>query len=226
MRNSFALAPLCALAIAIAADQPAYAESKCSGTKIKAAGKKTLAKLSYLAKSVTTGIPPDAECLSKAEEKVSQAYDRAESKSYSDPGCLTTDDTDEIEAMVDDAVVADLDHRTGRAEERDVCRGADRGGLQRPQRPREQDALRFRWLGRLPSRLGAAGKPHGRSRPNRIFGYNNPAGTSVAVGMRAEGSSYVLAQNNVWVSFPKAFVGAGSTIATTTSCSPIGCGVP
>jgi hypothetical protein len=80
--------------------------SKCSGGKIKTAGKKAGGKLNCLAKGLSKGLATDGTCLSKAEAKFSTAYAKAEAKVPND--CLTTGDAGAIEAKVD-ALVQDLD---------------------------------------------------------------------------------------------------------------------
>ena len=91
---------------ALAAARGTFAASKCSGDKIKAAGKKAASKLTCHAKAVTKGLMVDSTCIAKAEVKFSSTYAKAEAKSYLDDGCLTTGDAATIETQVDDCVNA------------------------------------------------------------------------------------------------------------------------
>jgi hypothetical protein len=98
-----ALAATAALSFVLGAGFEANAQSKCTAAKAKATGKKAAAKLVCASKSIAKGTSLDAECLAKAEEKFSNAFGKAEAKTYTLPdiGCITTDDVVEIEAMVD-----------------------------------------------------------------------------------------------------------------------------
>src|SRR6185369_11518200 len=64
----------------------ALAQSKCSGEKIKAAGKKAGAKLTCLSKGLAKGEATDSTCLAKAEVKFSSTVTKAEAKPYLDAG--------------------------------------------------------------------------------------------------------------------------------------------
>src|SRR6185295_4156838 len=86
----------------------ARAQSKCSGDKIKAAGKKAGAKLTCLSKGIARGQSTDSACLAKAEVKFGAAVAKSENKSYADAGCLTTGDEPGIESDVD-SLVSDID---------------------------------------------------------------------------------------------------------------------
>src|SRR5258705_10848601 len=87
--------------------------SKCSGNKAKASGKKALAKLTCLSKAVAKGITPvDSTCLAKAEVKFSVAFAKAEAKTYTDAGCLTTGDASPIEGKID-TLTSDVDALVG-----------------------------------------------------------------------------------------------------------------
>ena len=83
----------------------AFAASKCSGDKIKAAGKKAASKLTCHSKAVTKGLlSVDSTCIAKAEVKFSSTFAKAEAKTYSDDGCLTTGDATPVEVKVDQFV--------------------------------------------------------------------------------------------------------------------------
>ena len=77
--------------------------AKCAAAKIKAATKKAAAKGACYAKAVAAGSSVDGGCLSKAEEKFTAAFMKAESHG----GCATTGDSGTIEAKVN-AFVADV----------------------------------------------------------------------------------------------------------------------
>jgi hypothetical protein len=77
--------------------------SKCAATKIKRAGDKGGAKLKCHTKAVAKDEPLDAECLTKAEAKLAEAFAKAEAKG----GCPTVGDAAVIEAVVD-AFVGDV----------------------------------------------------------------------------------------------------------------------
>src|SRR5262245_27580623 len=74
----------------------------CSGSKRKAAGKKANAKLKCVAKAAASKKDPpvDPVCMTKAEDKFDRAFTKADDKG----GCLTTNDTATIEALVDACV--------------------------------------------------------------------------------------------------------------------------
>src|SRR5689334_10713698 len=83
------------------------ATSKCSGGKVKNAGKKAAAKLGCLSKGISKGLAgPDSTCVAKAEVKFSTAVAKAEAKVPND--CLTLNDTSAIEAKID-SLVSDID---------------------------------------------------------------------------------------------------------------------
>ncbi len=63
-----------------AAAQPTKESLKCSSSKLKAAGKDAAAKLKCYSKAVQKALPVDAECLSKAEGKSVQSFDKADLK--------------------------------------------------------------------------------------------------------------------------------------------------
>lgn len=75
----------------------------CAEAKLKAAGKKTAAKLSCQSKAVAKGVPVDTLCLQKAETKFNDAFTKAESKG----GCALTGDAASVEGSID-AFVGDV----------------------------------------------------------------------------------------------------------------------
>jgi len=77
--------------------------SKCSASKLKVSSKKAADKAKCYVKALTKGTTIDPTCLSKAEEKYSSSFAKAEAKG----GCLTTGDAATIEGKVD-AFIADL----------------------------------------------------------------------------------------------------------------------
>jgi hypothetical protein len=96
-----------AVSVSVAEAGPTPAQ-KCTGSKLKATGKKAAAKLKCHEKAIKKGIAVDPACLAKAEEKFADAFAKAEAKG----GCLTTGDTGSIEGLVDtfvDDAVAALD---------------------------------------------------------------------------------------------------------------------
>jgi hypothetical protein len=96
-----------AVAASVAQAGPTPAQ-KCSASKIKATSKKAAAKLKCHEKAITKGVAVDPACLTKAEDKFTDAFAKAEAKS----GCATTGDTNAIEALVDtfvDAAVVALE---------------------------------------------------------------------------------------------------------------------
>ena len=84
----------------------ADAASKCTGSKLKAAGKKASSKLGCLAKGIGKGIAADSTCLAKAEVKYSSTVTKADTKVGND--CLTINDRVAIEGKVD-TLYSDLD---------------------------------------------------------------------------------------------------------------------
>ncbi len=82
------------------------AASKCSGYKMKAAGKKAASELTCHAKAVTKGVGVDSECLAKAEGKFSSTFAKVDAKSYRDDGCLTTGDAITMATSIDHFVSA------------------------------------------------------------------------------------------------------------------------
>ena len=77
-------------------------EQKCTVKKLTAVAKKVGGKVACHAKALKKGVGIDAECLTKAEEKFSGAFDAAEAKG----GCAITGDAAHLEAIVDSAVAA------------------------------------------------------------------------------------------------------------------------
>src|SRR5262249_29819858 len=113
MLRKIAVGTIGALAILALVASGAAAQSKCSGSKAKAAGKKALAKLGCLSKAVSKGTTPvDSTCLAKAEVKFSVAYAKAEAKVYTDAGCITFTDVSAIEGKVD-TLLSDIDALVG-----------------------------------------------------------------------------------------------------------------
>jgi cysteine-rich repeat protein len=86
LRNGVLAAGAAALLAAGAADaQPTKESLNCSSAKLKAYGKDVGAKIKCYAKAAGTDDPLDPLCLSKAETKTTQAFDKAELKG----GCPT-----------------------------------------------------------------------------------------------------------------------------------------
>jgi hypothetical protein len=104
---ALALVSLAVAAASVAEAGPTPAQ-KCTGSKLKATGKKAAAKLKCHEKAVKKGVAADPDCLAKAEEKFADAFAKAEAKG----GCLTTGDAGSVEGLVDtfvDDAVAALD---------------------------------------------------------------------------------------------------------------------
>jgi len=80
--------------LARAAGTPAQ---KCAQSKLKATGKKAAAKLKCYKKAVAAGVGVDSECLTKAEDKLLIAFQKAESKGP----CATVGDAATVEGDVD-----------------------------------------------------------------------------------------------------------------------------
>lgn len=92
----------------VAALEPASSDGpavKCAVAKIKAAGKEAEAKLKCHSSAFGRGQPVDARCLTKAGNKLLQAFQRAEARG----GCATTGDATGIGAIVDQLVDAVVD---------------------------------------------------------------------------------------------------------------------
>jgi hypothetical protein len=94
------LAALLLLARGVPAATPA---DTCAAAKLTAASKKTVSKLACYGKAIKKGIPVDSACLTKAEQKFTTAFAKAEAKG----SCRTTGDAAQVEAQVD-AMVATL----------------------------------------------------------------------------------------------------------------------
>jgi hypothetical protein len=73
------------------------AESACASSKLKATGKKVLKKLKCEAKAIKKGTEVDSNCKDNAEAKFSSAFAKAEKKG----GCVSKDDTVDVERTVD-----------------------------------------------------------------------------------------------------------------------------
>jgi hypothetical protein len=82
---------------------PAAAQSKCAGSKIKAACKKTKCLLGLEAKECQSGTAPDPAKVQKCRDKYAQAFAKLEAKG----GCLTTGDAQDVEDKVD-AFITDV----------------------------------------------------------------------------------------------------------------------
>ena len=76
------------------------AGGKCAVAKLKAAAKKSGAKLACYEKAILKNAAVDPACLAKAEGAFTAAFAKAESKG----GCFTTGDTTSVEAQVDACV--------------------------------------------------------------------------------------------------------------------------
>jgi hypothetical protein len=88
------LAVVLTASVAGAGSTPAQ---KCASSKIKAAGKKAQAKLTCWSKAVKKNLSVDPTCITKAEDKFSTAFDKAEAKG----GCVDPGDKSTIEGDVD-----------------------------------------------------------------------------------------------------------------------------
>ena len=84
--------------------------AKCSGAKIKSAGKKTTCLLALHAKEAAAAASPDSTKVQKCKDAFSQSFAKLEAKG----GCPTTGDADVIEAKVD-ALVGDVDNELTKA---------------------------------------------------------------------------------------------------------------
>ena len=80
--------------------RPAPDANNCAATKLRAAGKKLLAKLRCHASAVKRGFATDPACLTKAEQKFDDKFAAAEAS----PPCLTSGDAVSIEEQVDRVV--------------------------------------------------------------------------------------------------------------------------
>jgi hypothetical protein len=79
------------------------AASKCASKKIKAAAKTTAAQLKCDAKAFAKGEPIDAECLQKAQDKLTSSFAKLDANG----DCPTTNDAAPVLAVID-AFVADV----------------------------------------------------------------------------------------------------------------------
>ena len=75
----------------------------CAPAKLRAAAKKATMKIACYRKALQSGSSLDASCIARAEDRFLRAFAAAEARG----GCVTTDDADEVEAIVDQ-FVADL----------------------------------------------------------------------------------------------------------------------
>jgi polyhydroxybutyrate depolymerase len=82
--------------------RPSAAANQCAALKLRAAGKKILAKLRCHSAALKKGQPVDAACLSKAEAKFQDKFAAAEGS----PPCLTTGDANRVEESVDRVIDA------------------------------------------------------------------------------------------------------------------------
>jgi hypothetical protein len=95
MKRSLALAiALATLGTASAVTDPG---ARCAAAKIKAAARKSNAKLRCVASATTRGVPIDQACFDKAEAKFTSAWSRIEAKGP----CRTVQDENDIEFRVD-----------------------------------------------------------------------------------------------------------------------------
>src|SRR5258705_12285463 len=83
--------------LVVEADAAVDPAAHCSGLKLKAAVRKSSAKLKCHANAALRGVPVDAACLTKAETKFNAAWQRIEGAG----GCRTLDDAHETEIQVD-----------------------------------------------------------------------------------------------------------------------------
>ena len=90
------------LAAAVAAKGHPSTGEQCAAAKLKAATKKTAAKLACYQRAVAKGAAVPQVCLCAAEAKFNAAFARAETKG----GCVTVGDRGAVETMVDDYVAA------------------------------------------------------------------------------------------------------------------------
>ena len=132
-----ALAALVGTFFVMVGSGTAFCASKCSANRIKAAGKKAASKLTCHAKAVAKDLGVESTCLGKAEVKFSSAFAKAEAKTYTDDGCLTTGDAGTVEATIDefvDEIAADLsgvrfvDNGDGTVTDNDTEHVHERGG--------------------------------------------------------------------------------------------------
>jgi hypothetical protein len=103
MMSVRALLPACALLALVAGQVSAGGtpDQKCAAAKNKAASKKIAAKLKCWEKALGSGAATaDSGCLSAAEQKFTQAIQKAEAKG----GCAVTGDGPTIETAVDTCV--------------------------------------------------------------------------------------------------------------------------
>jgi len=78
---------------------------QCAAGKLKAATKKTAARLACYQRTVAKGTEVSAACLSAATAKFNAAFGKAETRG----GCATTGDQAAVEKMVDDYVAELVD---------------------------------------------------------------------------------------------------------------------
>src|SRR5262245_48130607 len=72
----------------------------CAGAKLKATGNAAGARLACHATAARQGVGTDPACLANADSKLSDAFDQAEARG----GCVTTDDADDIDVLLDSSV--------------------------------------------------------------------------------------------------------------------------
>ena len=69
---------------------------RCASKKLKAAAKNLFSRVNCYAKAAKRGLPPDADCLTKAQSKMQSSFDKTDAKG----GCTATDDAAAVEATV------------------------------------------------------------------------------------------------------------------------------
>ncbi len=103
LRAAFALA---FVLLPLAASAAGTADQKCRASKLKAAGKYAAALASCESKAALDDSTPDAECLSKAAGKMSDAFTKADTTGESTCGGLEPSSSDDVEALVAAIVAA------------------------------------------------------------------------------------------------------------------------
>lgn len=99
-----ATGPVLAALLLLARGAPAATPvDTCAAAKLTAASKKAVSKLACYGKAVKKSTAVDDACLTKADQKFTEAFAKAEAKG----GCSTTGDAAQVEAQVD-AIVATL----------------------------------------------------------------------------------------------------------------------
>lgn len=106
MRTPATIAITASLLIGLAAVTHAgpTPEQKCTVKKLTAVAKNVSGQLACNAKALKKGVGTDPACITKAEDKLSSAFDAADVKG----GCATPHDEANLKAIVDSAVAAFL----------------------------------------------------------------------------------------------------------------------